>query len=286
MPSLWDATGDWSQLQACVDYWLAPEVVALVQKHEEYLIVNIANEAGDGSVTDAQFRTAYESAITSLRAAGIHTPLAIDAAGWGRGEDYILDNAQYLLDVDPDHNLLFSWHPWDPISWNGTQARIKATIDSAIAKNICFIVGEFSHVGVNYTEPIEWEYIMQYGHENEIGWLPWVWWCCSDSYDLHTMSADKTFGNWANSPWGESVAISHTYSIQNTAVRTDFITNLSCPSGVVPSGLPRSSVSPVDNGRGETFDLTGARVRRLETVRGVHLVRPHGGAAAELRIAF
>jgi len=60
----------------------------------------------------------------------------IDAAGWGRGEDYILNTGQYLLDADPDHNLIFSWHPWDPGNSGGTKERIKAAIDASIAKNI------------------------------------------------------------------------------------------------------------------------------------------------------
>jgi mannan endo-1,4-beta-mannosidase len=223
LPGVWMATGKWDQLGACVDFWCRPDIAAVVKKHEKTVLVNIANEAGDGSVTDAQYRAGYEDAVSRIRGAGIRSPLVIDAAGWGRGEKYIFDNAQYLINRDPEHNLIFSWHPWDPITWKGTKTRIKAAIDSAVAKNIPFIIGEFSRSeqadSRSATTPIEWRTIMEYGHLNEIGWLPWVWWCCEEPNDGHSLTRDKIYGHWANAPWGEEVAVTGAYSIQNTAVR-------------------------------------------------------------------
>jgi len=71
MVGLWDATGDWSKLGFCVDWWTSPEIVEVVNKHEDYLLVNIANEAGDFSVTKKEFQNGYEDAIGRMRAAGI-----------------------------------------------------------------------------------------------------------------------------------------------------------------------------------------------------------------------
>jgi len=222
MVGLWDATGDWSKLGFCVDWWTSPEIVEVVKKHEDYLLVNIANEAGGFSVTEKEFRDGYEVPIGRMRAAGIHTPLVVDAAGWGRGEDYILNTGQYLIDADPDHNLIFSWHPWDPVNSGGTKERIKAAIGASITKNICMIVGEFSRCEFcddPEGEPIEWRYIMEYAGKNEIGWLAWVWWCCGDPADCHSITTDKIYGHWNNPPWGEEVAVTSPYSIKNTSVR-------------------------------------------------------------------
>ena len=83
-----DATGKWDQLWKCVNYWRRPDVLQVIKKHEKYLLINIANEAGNHDVTEDQFRTEYKNAVDSLRAAGIKVPLIIDAAGWGRGELY------------------------------------------------------------------------------------------------------------------------------------------------------------------------------------------------------
>jgi hypothetical protein len=41
---LHDATGKWQKLDSVVDYWLRPDVVAAIQKHQKYLVLNIANE--------------------------------------------------------------------------------------------------------------------------------------------------------------------------------------------------------------------------------------------------
>jgi mannan endo-1,4-beta-mannosidase len=56
MIELHDATGEWDKLQDCADYWIRPEVVTVNVKHQEYLLVNIANEVGDYNVTKNTFR--------------------------------------------------------------------------------------------------------------------------------------------------------------------------------------------------------------------------------------
>ena len=38
-----EATGNWGTLQSVVDWWCRLDMVAAIQKHEEYLLVNIAN---------------------------------------------------------------------------------------------------------------------------------------------------------------------------------------------------------------------------------------------------
>ena len=37
---LHDATGEFDKLQSLVDWWVKPEVVQVIQKHQEYLLVN------------------------------------------------------------------------------------------------------------------------------------------------------------------------------------------------------------------------------------------------------
>jgi len=262
---LWNATGDWSQLQTCLDYWTNPAVLAVVRKHEQYLLINIANEAGNWDVNDQQYRDAYESAITQMRNAGIISPLVIDPAGWGRGEDYIFNNAQYLLAADPLHNLIFDWHPWDAVPEGGTKQRIKNAIDQSIALNICMIVGEFSHIGVDLSKRLEWEYIIRYTTEQDIGYLPWVWWCCGTPAWGHSIVYDKIFAHW-NKPWGDRVALESTYSIAKTALRPASITTGSCtaPIYITRKPLPTNNAGNVDRnvnlhwfaGRGATsYDL-------------------------------
>ena len=212
IPALWDATGDWSKLGFCVDFWLKPAMVTVLKKHEAYTLLNLANEAGDGSVTDAQFRQEYAAAIKKVRAAGLKLPIVIDAAGWGREESYIINNAAYLLAQDPEASLVFSWHPWDT---KQPQGRYQQAFSDAKSKGICLIVGEFSSLGVNYTEPIAYATIMQLAQQSSIGWL-WWWWYGGDK---HSLTSDGLYGNWANA--GQEVCLTSADGIQKTSLRTN-----------------------------------------------------------------
>lgn len=219
IPCVWDATGKWQELTKCVDFWCRPEIAKVLKKQEDCLILNIANEAGTASVTNDQFREEYAKAIKRLREAGLRMPLMIDAANWGRGEKYLLDNAKHLLQKDP--NLIFSWHPWDD---RQPQSRYQKTIDASIEQDFCLVIAEFSHLDVFFKNPIDYKFILSYCQEKDIGWLPWVWWCGGKGEaDGHSVTSDRKFGNWANPPWGEDVAIGSPYSIKNTAKRTRYM---------------------------------------------------------------
>ncbi|TVQ22314.1 MAG: hypothetical protein EA382_12230 [Spirochaetaceae bacterium] len=199
MPSLWEATGQWSQLERCVDWWVQPEVLEIISRYERHLLLNIANEAGDASVSMRQFESGYRRAITRLREAGIRVPLVIDAANWGRDESYILQTATALIAHDPERNLLFSWHPWDD---RMPRSRYTETIDAAVAQEIPLIIGEFSHTGVFYNSTHDWRFLVEYATEHDIGWLAWVW-RGADVSDGHNITTNYLYGNWT--PWGAQV---------------------------------------------------------------------------------
>ncbi len=217
MPAVWDATGNWSELETAIQFWTSPEVVTVLRRHERYTFLNIANEGGDGSVSNQQFREGYADAIRRIRQAGLRMPLVIDAANWGREEGYIIDNGNYLLQQDPERNLVFSWHPWDP---DEPQSRYTDAMDAVLDADLCMIIGEFSHVGVFFTEPIDYRYIMASAQARGIGWLYWWWWSPEDP---HSMTEDNVYGHWT--PVGEEIAITGTHSIRNTSVRTRFLIN-------------------------------------------------------------
>jgi mannan endo-1,4-beta-mannosidase len=219
--SLWEATGDWSKIQYCVDYWRSAEIAPILQKYQEHLLLNIANEPGNVAMADTVFKNTYALAVNQLRAAGLHMPLIIDADNWGRNADAVLDSGPYLLEHDPDNNLIFSWHLWDPYNWGtGTESEIARIINKAAATNICFIVGEFGpceQCDKCTATKINWEFMIEDAYKNDIGYLPWVWkWT-----DCHSIVNYETgaYGSWVNPSWGEEVAVKSMYSVQNTARR-------------------------------------------------------------------
>lgn len=235
MPECHDATGNWSKLQAVVDYWIRPDIVEVLKKHEAYLLLNIANEAGDASVSSKTFREGYESAILKIRNAGIHVPLVIDAPNWGQNINILQSEGPSLIQADPDHNLLFSVHMWWPRRYGYREEDIKREIQESVAKGLPLIVGEFSQMHGSCDEStitpensIPYRTIIRECHLNEIGYLAWSW--CGNCNPLWDMTKDGTYETLYD--WGLEVAVTDSFSIQNTSIRPYFVLYGSCATSV------------------------------------------------------
>lgn len=261
MIELHDATGDWSGLKGLVDYWVQPAIVSIIQKHQRYLLVNIGNEVGKDTVTDNDFiagyvsptQVGYKYAIQTMRAAGIHTPLVIDAPDWGKKLKTLNNTAATLLGADPDNNLIFSVHLYWPMhegavgpdfigETNFIKADanfIKTRLQEAVDRSYPLIVGEFSQWGAPNQGPnictgggeIDYQAILAECDKHGIGWYAWEWGPGNgyvpktetepERYDgpcqVMDMTPDRMFANLKQG-WAEKVAISSPYSIKNTSV--------------------------------------------------------------------
>lgn len=216
---LHDATGNFKKLDSCVAFWVRADVTAVIKKYQKYLLLNIANEAGNGSVTQKEFAEKYTEVIKRVRAAGINVPLVIDAANWGRNEDYLLQNAAVLLQADPLRNLIFSWHIWDS---GISESRIQSAIDKSITQNFCLLIGEFAPMEVKCKCCIPYKFIMQYCQQKSIGWLAWSW--GPGNSDCAQMDMTKTVAFESLFDWGLEVAVTDKNSIKNTSVRPKVFT--------------------------------------------------------------
>jgi mannan endo-1,4-beta-mannosidase len=218
-----DATGDWSKLRQVVDYWVRPDTVAVIRKHEAYLLINVANEAGR-EVRDDVWVAEYASAVARMREAGIRVPLVIDAAGWGRDVEQLLRLAPALLAQDRD--LIFSWHAWDT---TGDQAtRITTNLELAAGKNIPLIVGEFAHAEVGCKPGIPYRHLMAEAQRLGIGWLAWSWGPGNQDCPAMDMTEDGTYETLH--AWGEEVALTDPNSICMTSRRPRSMTGDDCGS--------------------------------------------------------
>jgi mannan endo-1,4-beta-mannosidase len=227
MPELHGATGKFEKLQEQVDYWVKPEVVEVLKKHEPYLMINIANECGDHSVEANEFRTAYQLAIDRIRATGLRCPLVIDASGWGQDLDILLETGHDLIAHDPENNIILSVHMWW-VAHDGSTQRIIEGIERAVEMDLPLIVGEFAPMGVACKKYIDYESIMEQCEINDIGWLAWSWGAVKNG-DCAEM--DMTRGEYKGmynglTDWGLEVALTNTFSIQNTSERTKYLESL------------------------------------------------------------
>ena len=224
MPELHGATGKWDKLKEMVDYWVKPEVVEVIKKHEQYVLLNIANEAGKHGVTAKQFRAEYEKAITRIRNAGIKCPLVIDASGWGQDIDILQATGKDLIEADPLRNILFSVHIWW-VADDGSKNRIINEIKESVEMELPLIVGEFAPMGPGCKQYIDYKTIIEECEKNEIGWMAWSWGLMNngDCADMD-MTNDELPGKYEGLfDWGLDVAVTHPYSIKNTAKKTAFL---------------------------------------------------------------
>lgn len=229
VPELHDATGDFAELPKLLDYWTRPEVLEVIQKYKQWIIVNIGNEVGAGSETNAQWRTYYEDAVTRLRDAGIDVPLMIDCGNYGSDEEYFLSEGNSLLEHDPMSNLIFSVHTYwvDPDSTQGRKNRLDDLISEASEKELPFIIGEGPQWAASpwqdYCEvEFPYAYLLQRCEEEGIGWLSWSWGLvdnddCGAPNSVFDITTDGEYGNWSDD-FGEEIMVTDPNSVQNTSV--------------------------------------------------------------------
>lgn len=254
MVELHDATGKWDSLSFCVDWWVKPEVVDVIKKHEEYLLVNIANECG-ANVSNEDFKAGYTTAVSRMRKAGIRVPIVIDANNWGQGIDVLQATGPDLITSDPDHNIILSVHAWWPDVYGWNDQKIKDEFAESVEKNIPLIVGEFGNTAANCEGEINYKLIIEECQKNEIGWLAWSWGPGNSDCETMDMTTDSKYETLQG--WGLEVAVTDKNSIKNTSVIPKFMQTGVCEG----SDIKRFSVSVVATGRGKvTMDPVKAMV--------------------------
>ncbi|MGD0566622.1 MAG: cellulase family glycosylhydrolase [Candidatus Goldiibacteriota bacterium] len=213
-----DFTGVWDAgvFKSATAYWTSAEMLGVIKKYENYLIINYGNEIGNDRVSGAEFRKRYSSAVRKMRRSGIRVPVMIDAAAWGTGMDYIYKNWKYLVSKDPLKNLIFSIHMW----WNdGDAGRVKEAIRKSAKLKIPLVVGEFAVAGIDNKGLICYETIITECNRASTGWLAWEWGPGNLHGNLMDMTKDGKFATlWG---WAKEVCLDSPYSIKKTSVRPD-----------------------------------------------------------------
>ncbi len=244
MVELHDATGDFSKLSDVAAYWLSEPMLALIKKHERYLMCNIANEAGDFDINDDTFTKTYSYIVQTFRMKGVHVPLVIDASGYGQNIDVLLNSAASIIAADPDKNLMFSLHAyWAPKYFPNPAELLHNKLAAAVAKDIPLIIGEFT--GCYLDDPNSsddlWKTILPECKNHRLGWIAWEWGPGNADYSTNPptpytkmdMSADGTFDKIQDG-WARTVLLDDPNSIAKSAVTPEYIKlKGNCPSSDV-----------------------------------------------------
>ena len=134
---LHDATGSSSDsdLQQMAQYYTQADVAQVMQDFRQYVLINIANEW-----SGSNFSSAYQTAISTIRSAGLTHTLVIDANSWGQNAQAIFDGHAALTAADPESNLLFDVHMYGEYSSTTT---VDSVLDQMRSSNIPIVVGQF-----------------------------------------------------------------------------------------------------------------------------------------------
>ena len=224
-----------------IPWWTSDEVVAVLNKHKQYLIINLANELGvyrwsnDPATALNGFKNAYKSALTTIREK-LHMPVMIDAPDCGTSIDAWIAIGQELIDHDPDHNLLLSAHAY----WAAYDGM--PHIDSAVNGNLPIVFGEVANKqdetiagaqqfcyydldGLNENHPPQnaftYQSLLQTLKTQEIGWLAWSWGpdgCSSRTIGKYNQNTHQYEG--LTEPFGNDIVNHPDYGLKSSAERS------------------------------------------------------------------
>lgn len=201
--NLQNATGSnaISDLNKMIDYYTKPDVVTLLNKHKDMLILNLANEwYGSWKDPEMLYLQGYKSAIGRMRDAGLNQVLMIDAAGWGQDFSSIPRYAKDLLAVD--QNLIFSSHMYDVFS---SAAKVEQSFATIREQKIPYAIGEFACDHYPDQPKVACDTIMKEANrgEQKYGFLGWSFTGNgSELKNLDVVSSDDWF---SLSEWGEKL---------------------------------------------------------------------------------
>lgn len=238
---LHNGTGKWQELPKLVDYWVRDDIVEVLKSHQEYLIVNIGNEVGDGTITNAMFKEDYTDAILKIREAGIHVPLMIDGSSWGQDINILQACGPDLIENDPDHNILLSVHMWWPAMYGHDAQEVIDELNECVDMDLPIVVGEFGHIWEETPQgKIPYKTIMEQCAKLDIGYIAWSWGPGNNPQTFLDMTSDSTFDTLND--YGTEVCLTSEYSIKNLAKRpASMLCNL--PPKTPQQGLPAGNLA-------------------------------------------
>jgi mannan endo-1,4-beta-mannosidase len=188
-------------------YWTNAEVVALVNKHKNHLIINIANEWGSTRDDNYQaqpslttnFIQNYTAAIQAIRNAGITVPLMVDAPDGGANSDFLVANGAVLINADRLQNTMLSVHTyWSNYNGGYSDADIDAKLTAMANSKLPFIIGEASNKqdGNSICQyDINYDKILKKATQLKIGHIIWAWYqdgCVRNVYDQDNGTVPNT----------------------------------------------------------------------------------------------
>ncbi len=254
---LWDFTGDadsrsgFDRLSEYVDFWTRPDVLLVLKKHQNALIINIANEATpecDDSEEQLnallpEYIQKYSDAIIKMRTAGINVPLIIDGLDFGKSlkcfsfirTGQTVNTATELLTIDSQKNLIFSFHSYWPKRFTDGQTFVEDIFNKAVADGYCFIDAELSKYGgfddgesvCSDKGEVDYQRFAKLCAKNKVGYIIWEWGPGNVENNRPCpqmdITTDGTFARLKDNHYGKLLVNNRTFGFQVAGRITNYI---------------------------------------------------------------
>jgi mannan endo-1,4-beta-mannosidase len=230
---------DVAQLNAqIIPWWTSDEVAGMLNKHQDNIILNLANELGffhwaaDSAAALSTYVSAYGAGIARLRTV-LSMPVMIDAPDCGTSLDAFVSVGQSLVAADPLSNILLSVHAyWAAVDYT-------SAVSSCVSLNLPVIFGEIADrqddtdddgalIGyyqldggalnipaqdglpsVPAPSGFTYQSLLTTLQANQIGWLAWSW--GPDQCDARMLSGDGTSGTLTQ--YGADISTNKIYGL-------------------------------------------------------------------------
>lgn len=255
---------DYDSLINLARWYLTPTHIAMFNRYNSSLIIDVANEAGyvnwdaNPSQSQTKYQNAYDSIIHMFRRSGINVPIMIDAPDCGTSIDVFGNVASSLISSDPRHNLIFSAHAYWYAYANNDSATMRQDVASAVTHNYPLVLAEVADYqdGVSTCQfPLNYQALLHSCVDLNVGWLTWCWY--QDNCTSRQMSTDGTYANL--STYGADFCNNTGYGLHHVSVLSEYLVNnqANCTTtGVAEAELTRPYLIYQNGGR--TFlKLTG-----------------------------
>ncbi|HEY7773621.1 MAG TPA: glycoside hydrolase family 5 protein [Marinagarivorans sp.] len=253
-------------IAGAAQYWV--DMADTLKGHENYIIINIANEPTGNGVPASEWIGQHQAAIRAIRGAGLSHTLMVDAANWGQDwEEIMLNNASDVASADALSNTLFSVHMYQVYqSYDKVRDYITTFQEN---HSLPLVVGEFgdNHQG----EAVDADSIMALAEELGVGYLGWSWSgngeCCLELDIVNNWNPNSL------SPWGERL-INGANGIKETAQKASIFSDappVSRSSQSAASSIASSPASSAGASNSSTNDNTGSAGNSSSAAGGVAL---------------
>lgn len=149
-----------------------------------------------------------------MRAIGIENAIMVDASGYGQETGPIINDANRVLEADPDKNVIFSYHVYSVLGKDDNS--LYAGFEGLKKTGVCWIVGEFGWF--QNGGDVVYKTLMNYCQSNGIGWIAWSWAGNGGSDACLDLTSASSFSKNDLTDWGKYVFYGDN-GIQSTSVK-------------------------------------------------------------------